>query len=230
LSSLLVAGRHAELLDLLDHAPRVWWHYRRYGVQALLQLGRNTDALQYAKESCGLNDNHSQMDEACEDILLSSGLNEEAYRQYAIPRLISRPGLAAFRKVAKKYPEKDQKEILRDVLKSMSGDLDKGKWFATAKQLGMLELAAQLALRSPVEPRTLNRAAKDYLEGNPQFAACLAIASLHWLSQGWGYEIDSSDVYAAYSLALEAGQKTGKVETVKEHIAHILNSHTTEVA
>jgi hypothetical protein len=43
-------------------------------------------------------------------------------------------------------------------------------------------------------------AAKDYQDSNPTFALCAAIASLHWLSQGWGYEIDSSDVYAAYSF------------------------------
>ncbi len=65
-------------------------------------------------------------------------------------------------------------------------------------------------------------AAKDYQDSNPTFALCAAIASLHWLSQGWGYEIDSSDVYAAYSLALEAGQKIGKLEMVKNDVAHII--------
>jgi len=222
LSCLLAAGRHEELLDLLQQAPRVWWHYRRYGVQALLRLGRKAEALRYANESCGLNDNLSQVEEACEDVLLSSGLSDEAYRQYAIPRLVSRPGLATFRKVAKKYPEKDQQEMLNDALENTPFDQDKGKWFATAKQLGMLELARHLALHSPVEPKTLNRAAKDYRDSNPAFALCAAIASLHWLSQGWGYEIDSSDVYTAYSLALEAGQKTGGVELVKSDIAHII--------
>ncbi len=47
-------------------------------------------------------------------------------------------------------------------------------------------------------------------------------SSLYWLSQGWGYEIDSSDVYAAYSLALEAGQKIGKLEMVKNDVAHVI--------
>ena len=172
LSCLLAASRYEELLDLLQQAPHVWWHYRRFGVQALLRLGRKAEALRYTKESCGLNDNRSEVEEACEEILLSSGLSEEAYRQYAIPRLVSRPGLATFRKVVKKYPEKDQQEILKDALENMPGDQDEGKWFATAKQLGMLELAGRLALHSPVEPKTLNRAAKDYQDSNPTFALC----------------------------------------------------------
>ena len=34
LSCLLAAGRYKELLDLLELATPVWWHYRRFGVQA----------------------------------------------------------------------------------------------------------------------------------------------------------------------------------------------------
>lgn len=39
LASLLAAGRHEELLALLDRAPFKWWHYRRWGVQALAAQG-----------------------------------------------------------------------------------------------------------------------------------------------------------------------------------------------
>ncbi len=40
LSCLLVAGRHQELLDLLELDRHPMWHYRRYGVEALLALGK----------------------------------------------------------------------------------------------------------------------------------------------------------------------------------------------
>ena len=44
LSCLLVAGRHQELLELLELARYPSWHYRRYGVEALLALGRKAEA------------------------------------------------------------------------------------------------------------------------------------------------------------------------------------------
>ena len=116
--------------------------------------------------------------------------------------------------MAKKYPEKDQKEILQDALNNTHDE--QGKWFATAKQLGMLDLAEELALRFPVDPKTLNRAARDHLDDNPEFALSFAMASLHWLSRGWGYEITALDVSSAYSMTMEAGRKVGRVEETKE--------------
>lgn len=220
LSCLLAAGRHEELLDLLEQAPYIWWAYRRFGVRALLKLGRKAEALRYAKESCGLNDNHIEMEEMCEEILLSSGLREDAYRQYAIPRLASMPGLASFRKVAKKYPEKGKKEILHDAVDSTPDE--PGKWFATARQLGMPDLAVELAWSSPVDPRTLNRAAREYRESNPDFALDFAMASLHWMSQGWGYHITALDVLSAHSIAMEAARKLGKEKEVRVRISGIV--------
>ena len=54
LSSLFAAGRYRELLDLLEIAPFVWWEDRRWGVQALVAMGRAEKALRYAETSRGL--------------------------------------------------------------------------------------------------------------------------------------------------------------------------------
>jgi len=220
LSCLLAAGRNEELLGLLKRAPYTWWHYRRFGVQALLQLGEKAAALSYATESVGLNDSSLEMEEVCQDILISSGRWEEAYRQYGLPQLLHRPGLATFRQVVKKYPGKEKQEILKDAIENMAGE--QGKWFATAKQLGLLELAAELAQHSPVEPKTLNRAAMDFLDPNPQFALMVALASLNWISQGWGYDITVADVYDAHSAAMAAGRRLGKTIEAQAEIARII--------
>jgi len=225
-SCLVAAGRNEELLELLEMAPYTSWHYRRFGVQALLQLGDIATALSYAKESCGLNDIISEMEEVCEDILISSGLWEEAYREYGLPQLINRPGLATFRKVVKKYPGKEKQEIFRDALENTISE--KGKWFATAKQLGLLELAAELARHSAVEPKTLNRAAADFLETNPEFALVVSLASLNWLSQGWGYDITAVDVHAAYSTAMEAALKLGRTMEAEETIIRIIEQNKSQ--
>ena len=40
LSALLHAGRHEELLALLNKAPCSMWHYREWGVKALVAMGQ----------------------------------------------------------------------------------------------------------------------------------------------------------------------------------------------
>ena len=53
LSCLLTTGRYEELLDLLELPRYPSWHYRRYGVEALLVMGRKAVAVQYAEASRG---------------------------------------------------------------------------------------------------------------------------------------------------------------------------------
>ena len=221
LSSLLAAGRHRDLLDLIEMAPYLSWDYRRFGVNALVAMGKKGDALRYAKASCGLNDNQTVIDGVCEEILLSSGLHEEAYRQYGLT--VNRDGtnLATFRNIAKKYPKKEKTRILEDLIESTPGA--EGKWFATAKSLGMLPLALRLAHLSPCDPGTLNRAARDYLDKEPEFTLGVAIASLRWLTEGWGYESTGLDVYAAYDHATKAAEKLGVAEQVRKDIQEMVN-------
>ena len=221
LSCLLAAGRYRELLDLIESAPYISWHNRRYGVRALVAMGKKGEAIKYAKASCGLNDSPVAIDRACEEILLSSGLYDEAYQQYGLTVNRGGTNLATFRKIAKKYPMKDKSQILEDLIGSTPGE--EGKWFATAKSLGMLPLALKLANQSPCDPRTLNRAARDYLEKEPEFALGVAMASLHWLSQGWGYEITGFYVLSAFDFALKAAEELGLEAQVRKDIRKIID-------
>lgn len=216
LSCLLSAGRHRELLDLIESAPRISWHYRRYGVRALVAMGKKGEAIKYAKASCGLNDSPIAIDRACEEIMLSSGLYDEAYRQYGLTVNRGGTNLVTFRNIAKKYSMKEKSQILDDLIESTPGE--EGKWFATAKSLGMLPLALKLAHQSPCEPKTLNRAARDFLDKEPKFALGVAMASLHWLSQGWGYEVTGIDVRSAFDYAIRAAEKLGLEEQVRRDI------------
>lgn len=210
LSCLLAAGRHRELLGLIESAPRVSWHNRRYGIRALVAMGKKAEAIKYAKASYGLNDSPIAIDRACEEILLSSGLYDEAYRQYGLTVNRGGTNLATFRNIANKYLTKDKLQILEGLIESTPGE--EGKWFATAKSLGMLPLALKLAHQSPCEPKTLNRAARVYLDKEPKFALGVAMASQQWLSQGWGYEITGTDVLSAFDYAIKAAEKLGLEE------------------
>lgn len=74
LSAMFHAGRHEELIALLDKAPISPRHYREWGVKALVAMGRTAEAIRYAQASRGLNDHPIAIARTCEEILLSSGL------------------------------------------------------------------------------------------------------------------------------------------------------------
>ena len=207
LSALYTAGRHEELLALLETARFKWWLDRRWGVKALVALGRKSEALRYAEASRGLNQPDWQIAQVCEEILLSSGLSDEAYGRYAIDANQSTTNLATFRAIAKKYPHKGAADILLDLVRSQPGA--EGKWFAAAKDAGLFDAAIALALRSPTDPRTLTRAARDYATDRPDFAMAAGMAALHWIAAGHGYEITGADVFDAYQAVLQAARCAG---------------------
>ncbi|MFQ5661564.1 MAG: hypothetical protein ACE5GZ_14205, partial [Gammaproteobacteria bacterium] len=213
--------------------------YRRYGVEALLALGKKADAVQYAEASRGLNQPNSVIEQACEEILISSGLHdayrdvggramqeqlaEEAYQRYGLSAAVGNSYIARFRAVTKRYPEKDKSQILADLIATTPGE--EGKWFATAKEIRLFDLALELANRSPCDPKTLTRAARDYLESEPAFALGSAMAALRWLSEGWGYEVTSADVVEAYERAMAAAATLNKVDDVTDKIRQLIVSN-----
>ena len=224
LSALLAAGRHDEVLDLLKMAPYKMWDYQQYGVKALAAQGRVDEAIRYAEEGRGLNDSHQAIARLCEDLLLSTGRTDEAYRRYAITANRAGTYLATFRALAKKYPNKDATEILRDLVESTPGD--EGKWFAAAKDAGLYEDALALASRTPCDPKTLTRAARDFAKREPGFALGAGLLALHWLVQGYGYDITGADVWAAYSTTLAVAGELGESDPVKERIRKMVASET----
>lgn len=220
LSCLLKAGRNEEILELLELAPYKMWHNRQWGVKALAAIGQKADALRYAEDSRGLNDSPILIARACEEILLSSGMAEEAYQHYAIAANQKMTYLATFRAIVAKYPHRKEREILEALVASTPGD--EGKWFAAAKSAGLYDAAIELANRTPCDPKTLTRAARDMETAEPRFAVEAGLAALRWLVEGYGYEITSLDVWAAYNhtvkAAENAGCKTETIERIRERV------------
>lgn len=223
LSCLLRAGRHQDLLDVLALERKPFWHYRRYGVEALLALGKKVEAIKYAEASRGLNQRDSVIDRTCEEILISSGLHDEAYRRYGLSAATGNSYLARFRVVAKRYPMMMPAQILADLITTTPGE--EGKWFATAKELKLYDLASELAYQSPCDPKTLTRAARDHLDSNPAFALGAAMAALHWLSEGWGYEVTNIDVMEAHDRAIDAATRLNNVDHVTEQIRQLVGAN-----
>ena len=203
-SAMFAAGRHAELIALIGSDPRLLWH-------DLLWVGR-------CKVARG---------EIDEDVLLQAGRRVEAYEKYALEANRATTYVATYRLVSKKYPEIDADRLLMDLIATTPGE--EGKWFATAKTLKRFDLAMQLAWRSPCDPKTLIRAARDNGAKKPAFAAEVALAALQWICQGRGYEVTSLDVQMAYRLASDAGEALGQPERAALRIQTMLKPTTREV-
>jgi hypothetical protein len=220
LSALVAAERYDDVLALLELAPYKMWHYRQYGVKALAAKGKKAEAIRYAEEGRGLNDSPVAIARACEEVLLSSGLIDEAYKRYGLEANQAGTYLATFRAVAKKYPHKPAGEVLTDLVKTTPGD--EGKWFAAAKDAGLYDDALALASRTPCDPKTLARAARDFAEQEPAFGVGAGLLSLYWLVQGYGYEITGADVWDAYCATLAAAERHGSSAEVKERVRKLV--------
>ncbi len=209
LSALLAAGRYEEIVELLDMAPYDMGCYRQYGVMALAAMGRKAEAIGYEEESRGLNDSPVAIARACEEIPLSSGLVDEAYRRYGL--VASRAGthLAWFRAVARKYPHKKPAEVLEDLVELTPGK--EGKWFAAAKSAKLFDEAVALANRAPCSPQALTRAARDFVRGNPAFALEAGLAALRWIVEGYGYEVTGLDVLDADTYTMRVPETGDRV-------------------
>lgn len=214
LSALFAAGRHDELLALIAKSEyrHKSWHDRMWGAKALAAAGKRAEAIRYAEDSKGKNAPLTAIAAFCEGVLLDSGFSEEAYARYAVQATSGATNLAAFKAVVKKYPRVPRETILRDLVASQPGQ--EGKWFAAAKDAGFFELAIELANRSPSDPRTLIRAAKDFARERPDFALAAGMTALRGIANGWGYDISGIDVLDAYAAIMEAASSAGTDETV----------------
>ena len=220
LSALHQAERYAEIVDILQ--VDAIWPYKRWAVKAHAAMGRKAAAIRYAESCRGRWADDAEVDLECEEILLSSGMTEEAYERYALRASRGATYLATFRAVARKYPHKAPRDILADLVKTTPGD--EGKWFAAAKEAGLYDEALALASRTPCDPKTLTRAARDLATEQPAFATGAGLLALHWLVQGYGYEITGADVWAAYESTMKAAEASGKADAVRERIRQIVRA------
>jgi tetratricopeptide (TPR) repeat protein len=224
LSAFLKSGRYVELLEMLDKAPFKSWSQQKFGVRALVTIGRIDDAIKYAEESEGLNYYPVAIAKTCEEILLSAGRSEEAYDLYSIEASQKTTSLATFKAIVKKYPKKKPQEILRDLIKSTPGY--EGKWFAAAKSAKLYDLALELANSSPCDPRTLIRACRDQANTQSEFAMEVGLAAIRWMREGYGYEITGIDVFNVYDHTFKAGKNIGKKQMIVETFQKISEDKT----
>lgn len=222
LSALFAAGRFDDILDLLTHED--FWPYHRWAVKSLAAMGHPAEAVELAESSRGPYTNDLNVDRVCEEILLSEGRTDEAYQRYGLTANRQGTYLAWFRAVSQRYPDKPLRQILEDLVAATPGE--EGKWFATAKELGLYDEALALASTSPCDPKTLVRAARDFEADRPEFALGAGLTALRWLVMGYGYEITGADVWMAYLKAMAAAERCGKTAIVRERVRELVASES----
>ena len=211
-SALFKAGRHDELLELLALDPRPIWQYLIWGARVLAARGQVDEAIAYVREHAGSTTSLETIARFAEDALLKVGRRAEAFDQYALLANQANSHLSTFRALAKKYPELAPDKLLGHLIASTPGE--PGKRFATAK--------TQLAWASPCDPKTLTRAARDHLVKQPGFAMQAALAALHWMSMGHGYELTGLDAHEAHRVAIEAARTAQQIEQAQAIIEQVL--------
>ena len=223
LSALYTAGRYGEIVDILR--LDTIWPYKRWAVKAFAAMGKKAEAIRYAESCRSPWASDHEIDSMCEEILLSSGLVEEAYERYGLRANRSGTYLATFRAVAKKYPQKSPRELLADLAGSTPGG--EAKWFAAAKEAGLYDAAVELASSGPCDPKTLTRAARDFAEKKPDFSVEVGLLSLRWLAEGYGYEVTSADVWSAYTHTMKAASNHGCPDETLKRVREIVVGEAT---
>lgn len=221
LSALYKAQRHDELLQVLDLNPRPSWHESVWGARVLLAKGQVDEGIAYLERRCAQQVSTGALASFAEDALLQAGQRQRAYERYALTAHQANSRLATYRSLAKAYPEIGSDQLLRDLIRSTPGE--EGKWFATAKTLKRYDLALELAQASPCDPKTLTRAARDYLTKEPEFALGAAKAALAWIAAGHGYELTGLDVLQAYRHLHESARLCGQGSAVEVWLQDLLS-------
>ena len=219
LSCLLKAERYQELQEVLSLRSHRFWFFDKFWAEALARQGRIEEAIAYAGRQRGVQYNELQILRFCERVLLEAGRREEAYHRYALRTASATTNLAVFRKTAEAYPERDAREILLDLIEERG---DRGKWFAAAKDAGHLDIALECAGLGTTEPAMLIRAARDFAEIHPTFAAQVALQAIEGLLEGRGYEPVPLDIVKAYDYLMKAVRNSGETHWATTEVQKLM--------
>jgi hypothetical protein len=221
LSSLLKAERYEELSAFLSR-PRSW-DLGKFGVAAMIHQGRIDEALAYAHACARETPWGCNTAVFCQRILLEAGRLDEAFARYGLPASHRENYLAAYRAIRKRYPERDPRQVLSDLIAQTGA---KGKWFAAAREAGAWDLALECAAAVTAEPATLARAARDLAREKPDLAARLALYALEHFLQGRGYRAKTDDVVMAHAALLDAAAALDKVDWARDAVDELIRRST----
>ncbi len=212
LSCLLQTERFDEVEELLTLRSHRFWHFDKFGAEALARQGKVDEAIGFAEECRDDRYDDIQITEFCERMLIEAGRCDEAYRRFALDAVCATTNLTIFRKIVQKYSDRDPRQILVDLVEHHGNP---GKWFAAAKNSGFLDLATEFASDLGAEPATLIRAARDFVEAEPRFAVELSLLAMQHLLAGRGYDPTTLDILQAHDRLMTAAANMGHTDQAR---------------
>ena len=93
--------------------------------------------------------------------------------------------------------------------------------FAAAKDAGFLDIALECAELSGVDPSTLVRAARDFCDKEPRFAAVVGLLAIRHLLAGGGYDPQVSEAADAATHLLAAARQIGAVDWARAELGKL---------
>lgn len=219
LSCLLETGRYAELHEVLNLRHFPLWPHHIFWARALVRQGKIDEAIAYAESLIDGRQEQPGIVPFCEQVLIDAGREEEAYQKYGLKAVYASTYLNVYRKTAARYPGKEKKQLLIDLIEAR-GDL--GKWFAAAKEARCFGIALACANTGDTEPKTLIRAARDFAQQEPAFAAAIALQAIRVLLRGGGYEPTTLDMKAAAEALFEAATACGQIPWAVDQVEQLI--------
>jgi len=101
----------------------------------------------------------------------------------------------------------------------MSRTLEKGNWFASAKEAGFLDIALECAQSSGANPDVLLRACRDYAKKDIGFAVQVGIQGIiKLITETFYEEVFPVDVVKAYDDVEKIALEGGRLEEFREQL------------
>jgi len=160
------------------------------------------------------------IDRFCADVLIKSGRADDPYRRNGLTAATGPTYLAVYRETVKRYPERDRRQVLLDLIVTRG---ERGKWFAAAKDAGFLDVALVCARDYAAEPATLVRAARDFAAKEPKFAAEIGLLALERLLNGGGYDPEVSLVQEAFGHLMGAASRIGARDRARQQAQRLVD-------
>jgi hypothetical protein len=227
LSCLLELGRYHELNKLLALRSVAFWPLDRFGAEALARQGLTDAAVAYAESRRKDGYDDIRVTEFCERALLDADRREEAYQGYGLHAARANTYLAVFRATSRKYPEREPRKVLIDLIEARGAQ---GKWFAAAKSAGFLDIALNCARFGTTESATLLRAARDFVDVEPRFSAQIALQAVSGLMAGKGYEPTMLDLTRACDQFISASALFSDASSAEDVLRRVLHDAETGVS
>jgi len=132
--------------------------------------------------------------------------------------------LNIYRAICRKYPTIDKRRVLLDC---MNRTPEKGKWFASAKEAGFLDLALECAHSSGANADVLLRACRDFAKKDPDFAVEVGIQGIiRLITEVFYEEVFPVDVIDAYQQVEKIAREAGKLDEFKAELGREIMRHS----